>query len=176
MISNHYTKAILSFCRDLAGEPLSAMFEKNTVLPRLKSPQVPCFVNNAFIRKSTTYYTLNSVEGSPYTLSSDGRTVEDHASIELLPCDRECRSTALWPANPITVACDFATDDYFARSVRPASEAFHNQGAELVIDWCRVDGIELRGFPDFCCLPFSSRRVVLLAGVPEVNIRCWMDH
>jgi hypothetical protein len=31
-------------------------------------------VNNAFIRKSTTYYTLDSVEGSPYTLSSDGRT------------------------------------------------------------------------------------------------------
>jgi hypothetical protein len=29
-------------------------------------------VNNAFIRKSTTYYTFNSVKGSPYTLSSDG--------------------------------------------------------------------------------------------------------
>jgi hypothetical protein len=41
-------------------------------------------VNNAFIRKSTTNYTLDSVKGSPYTLSSDGRTVEDHASIELL--------------------------------------------------------------------------------------------
>jgi hypothetical protein len=39
-------------------------------------------VNNAFIRKSTTNYTLDSVKGSPYTLSSDGRTVEDHASIE----------------------------------------------------------------------------------------------
>jgi hypothetical protein len=46
-------------------------------------------VNNAFIRKSTTNYTLNSVKGSPYTLSSDGRTVEDHASIELLQRDRE---------------------------------------------------------------------------------------
>jgi hypothetical protein len=46
-------------------------------------------VNNAFIRKSTTYYTLDSVEGSPYTLSSDGRTVKDHASIELLQRDRE---------------------------------------------------------------------------------------
>jgi hypothetical protein len=45
---------------------------------------------------------------------------------------------------------------------RPTS--FHNQGAELVIDGCRVDGIELSVFPDFCCLPFSSRRVVLLAG------------
>jgi hypothetical protein len=31
-------------------------------------------VNNAFIRKSTTNYTLDSVKGSPYTLSSDGRT------------------------------------------------------------------------------------------------------
>jgi hypothetical protein len=31
-------------------------------------------LNNAFIRKSTTYYTLDSVEGSPYTFSSDGRT------------------------------------------------------------------------------------------------------
>jgi hypothetical protein len=30
-------------------------------------------VNNAFIRKSTTNYTLDSVKGSPYTLSSDGR-------------------------------------------------------------------------------------------------------
>jgi hypothetical protein len=40
-------------------------------------------LNNAFIRKSTTNYTLDSVKGSPYTLSSDGRTVEDHASIEL---------------------------------------------------------------------------------------------
>jgi hypothetical protein len=30
-------------------------------------------VNNAFIRKSTTYYTFDSVKGSPYTLSSDGR-------------------------------------------------------------------------------------------------------
>jgi hypothetical protein len=87
MISNHYTKAILSFCRDLAGEPLSAMFEKNTVLPRLKSPQVPCFVNNAFIRKSATYYTFDSVKGSPYTLSSDGRRLEDHASIEFLQRD-----------------------------------------------------------------------------------------
>jgi hypothetical protein len=67
------------------------------------------------------------------------------------------------------------SDDYFARSFRPASEAFQNQGAELVIDWCRVDGIELSVFPDFCCLPFSSR-VVVLAGVPEVTIRCWMDH
>jgi hypothetical protein len=46
-------------------------------------------VNNAFIRKSTTNYTLDSVKGSPYTLSSDGRTVEDHASIELLQRDRE---------------------------------------------------------------------------------------
>jgi hypothetical protein len=34
-------------------------------------------------------------------------------------------------------------DDYFASSFRPAFEAFHNQGAELVIDGCRVDGIEL---------------------------------
>jgi hypothetical protein len=42
-------------------------------------------VNNAFIRKSTTNYTLDSVKGSPYTLSSDGRTVEDHASIDQLP-------------------------------------------------------------------------------------------
>jgi hypothetical protein len=31
-------------------------------------------VNNAFIRKSTTYYTFDSVKGSPYTLSSDART------------------------------------------------------------------------------------------------------
>jgi hypothetical protein len=46
-------------------------------------------LNNAFIRKSTTNYTLDSVKGSPYTLSSDGRTVEDHASIELLQRDRE---------------------------------------------------------------------------------------
>jgi uncharacterized membrane protein len=46
-------------------------------------------VNNAFIRKSTTNYTLDSVKGSPYTLSSDRRMVEDHASIELLQRDRE---------------------------------------------------------------------------------------
>jgi hypothetical protein len=39
--------------------------------------------------ESTTYYTLDTVEGSPYTLSSDGRTVEDHASIEFLQRDRE---------------------------------------------------------------------------------------
>jgi hypothetical protein len=35
------------------------------------------------------YSTMDSVKGSPYTLSSDGRTVEDHASIELLQRDRE---------------------------------------------------------------------------------------
>jgi hypothetical protein len=82
------------------------------------------------------------------------------------------RSTAIWPANLVLRdSCD-----YFARSVRPASEAFHNQGAELIIDGCRVDGIELSVFTDFCCLPFSSRRVALHAGVPEVTIRCWMDH
>jgi hypothetical protein len=46
-------------------------------------------VNNAFIRKSTTYFTFDSVKGSPYTLGSDGRTVEDHASIEFLQRDRE---------------------------------------------------------------------------------------
>jgi hypothetical protein len=46
-------------------------------------------VNNAFNRKSTTYYTLVSVEGSPYTLSSDGRTVDDHASIEFFQRDQE---------------------------------------------------------------------------------------
>jgi hypothetical protein len=46
-------------------------------------------VNNAFIRESTTYYTLDSEEGSPYTLSSDERTLEDHASIEILQRDRE---------------------------------------------------------------------------------------
>jgi hypothetical protein len=46
-------------------------------------------MNNAFIRKSTTYYTFDSVKGSPYTLSSDGRTVEDHGSIEFLQRDRE---------------------------------------------------------------------------------------
>jgi hypothetical protein len=40
------------------------------------------------------------------------------------------------------------SDNYFARSFRPASEAFHNQGEELVIDGCRVDGIELSVFPD----------------------------
>jgi hypothetical protein len=46
-------------------------------------------MNNAFIKKSTTYFTFESVKGSPYTLSSDGRTVEHHASIELLQRDRE---------------------------------------------------------------------------------------
>jgi hypothetical protein len=46
-------------------------------------------VNNAFIRKSTTNYTLDSVKGSPYTLSSDGRTFEDHARIEFMQRDRE---------------------------------------------------------------------------------------
>jgi hypothetical protein len=68
-------------------------------------------VNNAFIRKSTTNYTLDSVKGSPYTLSSDGRTVEDHASIELCNVTEslwKSRSTAIWPANSITVACDLA--------------------------------------------------------------------
>jgi hypothetical protein len=37
---------------------------------------------------STTYYTFDSVKGSPYTLSSDGRTVEDPARIEFLQRDR----------------------------------------------------------------------------------------
>jgi hypothetical protein len=50
---------------------------------------LPAIVNNAFIRKSTTNYPLDSLKGWPYTLSSDGRTVEDHASIELLQRDRE---------------------------------------------------------------------------------------
>jgi hypothetical protein len=46
-------------------------------------------VNNAVIRKSTTNYTLDSVEGSLYTLSSDGSSGEDHASIEFLQRDRD---------------------------------------------------------------------------------------
>jgi hypothetical protein len=41
----------------------------------------------------------------------------------------------------------------------------------LVIDRCRVDGIELSVFPDFFCLSFSSRRVVLLAGIPEFYLQ-----
>jgi hypothetical protein len=45
--------------------------------------------NNAFLKKSTTYYTLDSLEGSPYTSNSDGRTFEDHASIEFLERGRE---------------------------------------------------------------------------------------
>jgi hypothetical protein len=37
-------------------------------------------MNNAFIRKSTTNYTLDSVKGSPYTLSSDGRNLRNQRS------------------------------------------------------------------------------------------------
>jgi hypothetical protein len=71
------------------------------------------------------------------------------------------------------VACDFAIRTIIWHA---ASEAFHNQGEGLIIDGCRVDGIELSVFPDFYFLSFSSRRVALLAGVPEVTLRCWMDH
>jgi hypothetical protein len=77
------------------------------------------------------------------------------------------RSTAIWPANPITVACDFAIRTIILHA---ASEALRNQGAELVIDGCRFDGIELSVFPDYCCLRFSSRRVVLLAGVLDGSL------
>jgi hypothetical protein len=69
--------------------------------------KVAALINNAFIRQSTTYYTFDSVEGSPYTLSSDG------IMLALNFCNVteslwKSRSTAIWPANPITVACDFA--------------------------------------------------------------------
>jgi hypothetical protein len=46
-----------------------------------KAPTVAIDVNNAFIRKSTTNYTLDSVKGSPYTLSSDGKSPTACASV-----------------------------------------------------------------------------------------------